>query len=138
MKRITIVAGLATALVISLGMLAQAAPQGEGGKGGKDGKKPGGKRPDPVEIFKKLNTAGDGNLTLEELKAGPMGQKVPDRVPQIFEKMDADGSGGVSQEEFVAAHKKRAEHAKGGKGKGKGEGKGKGKGDKKEGGAAAE
>ena len=71
------------------------------GQDGEPPKGPGkGKRPNPEEIFKKLDTNNDASLSLDEFKAGPRAQKNPAKAEEIFKKMDADSSGGVSLEEF--------------------------------------
>lgn len=90
-------------------------PKGPGGPGGPGGPERG-KRPPPEEVFKKLDTSGDGTLSLDEFKAGPMAQKKPDKAEEIFKKIDADSNGSVTLEEFK---KHRPPH---GPGKGDGEG----------------
>lgn len=65
-----------------------------GGKFGKDG----GNRGDrAAKMIAKLDSDGDGLLSLEELSANP-------KPAQMFEKIDANGDGAISQEEFDAAH----------------------------------
>lgn len=67
-------------------------------------KKPGADKPkrDPAEMFKKLDTNNDGKISLEEWKAGPMGQKDPAKAEEIFGKKDKDGDKSLSLEEFSA------------------------------------
>jgi Ca2+-binding EF-hand superfamily protein len=77
-----------------LPMTAQAQPQG--GKG---------KRPNPGEMFKNLDTDESGTISKDEAK-GPLAEH--------FEDIDADGNGELTKEELRAAREKR-----GGKGKDK-------------------
>jgi hypothetical protein len=65
---------------------------------------PPGGRPNPEEIFKKLDTNGDGSISLEEFKAGPRAQKDPAKAEEAFKKMDTNGDGKVTLEEFKAGH----------------------------------
>src|SRR5438132_1740284 len=71
-----------------------------------EAKKPGaaGEKPhhDPEAVFKKLDTDGDGFVSLKEFKAGPMGQKDPAKAEEIFKKKDANGDGKLSLDEFKA------------------------------------
>ena len=69
-----------------------------GGKFGKHGGEHGGDRGDrAAKMIAKLDSDGDGLLSLEELSANP-------KPAQMFEKIDANGDGAISQEEFDAAH----------------------------------
>lgn len=63
---------------------------------------------DPAEVFKKLNKAGDGKLTLEEFLASKHAQQDPDKAKAQFKKLDKDGKGFVTLEEFSAAREKKA------------------------------
>ena len=89
--------------------------QDEGGKKEKDGKKP--KGGNMEERFAKMDADSDGEVTMDELKAG---LKKPEMAEKMLKAKDTDGNGSLSKDEFTA---KRA----GGKGKGEGKGKGKGK-----------
>ena len=63
---------------------------------------------DPAEVFKKLDTNGDGKISLDEFKAGPQGKKDPAKAEEIFKKKDKDGDGSLSLEEFSAHGEKKA------------------------------
>ncbi|HSI14479.1 MAG TPA: EF-hand domain-containing protein [Chthoniobacter sp.] len=63
---------------------------------------------DPAEVFKKLDTNGDGKISLDEFKAGPQGKKDPAKAEEIFKKKDKDGDGFLSLEEFSAHGEKKA------------------------------
>ncbi len=71
-------------------------------RGPKGPQGPGRDRPNPEELFKKLDTSGDGQVSLEEFKAGPMAQRMGDKAEEIFKKIDTDSSGGISLDEFKA------------------------------------
>lgn len=78
------------------------------------GPPPGGQgKPNPEDVFKKLDTNGDGSISLDEFKAGPRAPKDEAKAKEIYGKIDADGSGGISQEEFKAH---RPPHGPGGPG----------------------
>jgi len=105
-----------SALAIASSMaFAQEKPKGPAGPGG-PGK---GERPPPEAIFKKLDTNGDGAISLEEFKASPRGKMDPTKAEEIFKKIDTNGDGSLSLEEFKAH--KPPHH---GQGHGKAEGKG--------------
>jgi hypothetical protein len=65
------------------------------------------KRPDPAEAFKKLDTNSDGNISLEEFKASPMGKKDATKAEEAYKKMDKDSDGKLTVEEFKAARSAR-------------------------------
>lgn len=102
-----------SAMVIAASLsLAQDGPDGPGK----------GKRPNPEEIFKKLDADADGSVTLDEFKKSPKGQKDEAKAEEIYKKVDANSDGSVTLEEFKAH---RPPHHPGGPGKGgkrKGEG----------------
>jgi Ca2+-binding EF-hand superfamily protein len=97
-----------TALFVSasLAFAADEPKKPEPGKGGKGD----GKRPDPAEMFKKLDTNGDGFLSQDEFNASPMAKENAERSKKMWEFKDANKDGKLSPEEFA----KRPE----GKGKG--------------------
>jgi len=107
--RICTLSALALATSLSFAQDKPTAPhQGPGGAG---------KHPQmsPEERFKKLDTDGNGSLSIDELKAGPMFQKDPAKAEEAFKKMDTNTDGKVTLEEFKAFH---PQHAPGGAGKG--------------------
>ncbi len=61
---------------------------------------------DPAEMFKKLDTNGDGKLTLEEWMASKRAQKDPDKAKETFQKKDKGNKGYLTLEEFVGHGKK--------------------------------
>jgi hypothetical protein len=67
---------------------------GEGGKGD-------GKRPDPAEMFKKLDTNADGSVSKDEFMAGPQAKENAERAGKMFEFKDADKDGKLTKEEFA-------------------------------------
>ena len=62
---------------------------------------------DPEKAFKKLDTNGDGAISLEEFKAGPAGKKDASKIEALFKKKDKDGDGKLSPEEM---HKAKVEN----------------------------
>ncbi|AAR36512.1 EF-hand domain-containing protein [Geobacter sulfurreducens] len=75
-----------------------------GGTGISMGHMSGMKRPDPKEMFKKVDTDGDGAVSQTELQA--MVEKMQERtgqsinVEESFTNADSDGSGSLSEEEL--------------------------------------
>lgn len=57
----------------------------------------------PEEIFKKLDTNGDGFLSKEEYLASPRAKKDPAAAEKHYEAMDTKKDGKVTLEEFKAA-----------------------------------
>lgn len=104
-----------TALLMSAS-LAMAA---EGDKPKKpEGGKPGeGKRPNPEEIFKKLDANADGSVSKDEFLASPRAKQDPAKAEEHFSHVDKDGDGKLSKEEFVAMAKAKGPGGDRGKGK---------------------
>ena len=61
-----------------------------------------GKKPNPEEIFKKLDTNGDGFLSKEEYLASPRAKKDPAAAEKKYAELDKKGDGKVTLEEFKA------------------------------------
>ena len=66
-----------------------------------DGKPGEGKR-DPAEMFKKLDTNGDGVVTKDEFMAGPRAKEDPAKAEERFKSLDKKGTGKITLEEFKA------------------------------------
>jgi Ca2+-binding EF-hand superfamily protein len=66
----------------------------------------------PAAAYKKMDTSGDGIVTLEEFKASPRGQKNPDRAEKAFAKLDKDSDSKLTLEEFKSASTKKPEKPK--------------------------
>jgi hypothetical protein len=106
MKR-TLMIGMFTALsLIGRIALAEDGAKPEGGRPhGKPGEgKPGEEAPrphkPPEEIFKKIDTNGDGSLSLDEIKESPRGKQDPAKAEEMFTKKDKDGDKKLSLAEF--------------------------------------
>ena len=100
-----------------------------------EGRGPRGKK-DPAKLFARIDADSSGIVSLEELKAHhekrmaarkEHGGERPERpeggerkrptVEEVFGRMDADDSGGITVDEFTAALAKRAERRQGKGGK---------------------
>lgn len=81
--------------------------------------KPGGDRPNPDAIFKTMDiNPEDGSVSLEEFQASPMGKRLGDKAEGVFEKLDTDGTPGISLEEFKAFRPQRGGNRGGNRGAG--------------------
>lgn len=111
---ITLLSALALATSLSFGQDQPDGPQkGPRGPGGP------GQRPNPEEMFKKLDTNNDGTVSLDEFKASPIGQKDAAKAEELFKKLDANADGGVTLEELKTNRPPRhGGPGKGGPGKG--------------------
>jgi hypothetical protein len=97
---VTTLSALAMAATLTLAEDQPPQPPQKGHEGG--GKH---ERPNPEEIFKKLDTNNDGFLSLDEFKASPRAQHDdPAHVEEVFKKMDTNGDGKLTLEEFKAGH----------------------------------
>ena len=100
-KLITTLSALALASALSLAEDKPAGPPPGGPHPGGPGG-PGGKRPNPEEVFKHLDTNHDHVLSLEEFKAGPRAQADPAKAEEIYKEMNKAGDGKLTLEEFKA------------------------------------
>jgi len=71
------------------------------------------KRPTPEQIIKKLDTDGNGTLTLDEFSKPPWFKDNAEKAKEVFGKMDTDKNGQVCAKEFGEAIKRHREHHKG-------------------------
>lgn len=85
-----------TALFVSAS-LATAADEPKKGEGKGDGK-----RPNPEEIFKRLDSNSDGSVSKDEYMAGPRAKQDPAKGAENFTKLDKDKDGKLTKEEFAA------------------------------------
>ena len=68
------------------------------------------KKHDPSKAFKKMDTNGDGVVTLEEFKAAYKGPD-PTKAEAQFKKMNKSGDGKLTLEEYTAAREKHNKDA---------------------------
>lgn len=64
-----------------------------------------GKRPDPAEMFKKLDANSDGSISKDEFLAGPRAKQDPAKAGERFTMLDKDKDGKISKDEFAAMAK---------------------------------
>lgn len=57
--------------------------------------------PNPKSIIERLDTDGNGTVSLAEFKAGPRAQENPEGADKVFARIDADGNGEISVAEFA-------------------------------------
>jgi Ca2+-binding EF-hand superfamily protein len=81
------------------------AAEGDKPKKPGEGKAGDGKRPNPEEIFKKLDANSDGSVSKDEYMAGPRAKQDPAKAGEGFSRLDKDSDGKLSKEEFAAAMK---------------------------------
>jgi hypothetical protein len=105
--------------VLLLGASLAAAAEGDKPKKPGEGKGGDGKRPNPEEMFKRLDANADGSVSKDEYLAGPRAKQDPAKAGENFGRIDKDGDGKLSKEEFSAMAK-----GKDGKGKRPAEGEG--------------
>ena len=93
-----------TALFVSAS-LALAAEGDKPKKPGEGGKPPGGpgdgKRPNPEEVFKKVDANADGSVSKDEFMAAPFAKKDAAMAEKRFTTQDKDKDGKLTKEEFV-------------------------------------
>lgn len=103
MKKISLIlTTLAASATLSLAQDAASSPSPAAAEHGK-----GGARGTPEEMFKKLDTDNSGSISLDEMKASPMGKRNPDKVEEHFKKLDTDNNGSISLDEFKAGRAAR-------------------------------
>jgi hypothetical protein len=99
-----IVSSLVTGL-LGVAFLSPAAAQGPGKPGGPGGQ--GGRRPNPAQMFERMDKNKDGKLVQSE---------VPAKAWERISRADANKDGGITLEELRAARGKRGEGKRPGKG----------------------
>lgn len=57
---------------------------------------------DPAELFKNFDRDNDGGITLDEYKAGMVGQMDPARIDGVFKFKDKNADGKLNLEELLA------------------------------------
>lgn len=72
-------------------------------KMGSAGGAPGGDKPDAAEMFKKLDSNGDGKLTKEEFVAGKPDNVTSDQAGALYDSLAQGKTDGLTQDEFTSA-----------------------------------
>ncbi len=57
------------------------------------------------QLFKNFDTNKDGSISLDEYKAGMVGNMAPERVASVFKEKDHNSDGKLSMEELLYAPK---------------------------------
>jgi Ca2+-binding EF-hand superfamily protein len=57
----------------------------------------------PEQRFNKLDSNHDGTLTLDEFKAGRLGQRDPAKAEEVFNRMDKKHNGKVTLDEYTSS-----------------------------------
>lgn len=65
------------------------------------------KKPNPEEMFKRLDKDGNGSVSKEEYMASPGAKKDEAKAAERFGKMDKNGDGSLSKEEMTPKKKKK-------------------------------
>jgi len=86
------------------------------------------KRPSPEQIIKKLDTDGNGTLSLDEFSKSRRFKDNAERAKKVFTRMDTNKDSQVCAKELAEAFKRHREHHKGGHKKDEAKGKKKGTG----------
>ncbi|HSI11629.1 MAG TPA: hypothetical protein VK961_06275 [Chthoniobacter sp.] len=53
------------------------------------------------QLFKNFDSNGDGGVSLDEYKAGMVGQMAPERVPTVFKQKDRNSDGKLTLAELL-------------------------------------
>lgn len=53
------------------------------------------------QLFKNFDTNSDGGISLDEYKAGMVGQMAPERVPTVFKQKDRNSDGKLTLAELL-------------------------------------
>jgi len=99
-KCIYTLSALAIASALSFGQEPPKAPETPGSP-------PKRERPNPEEVFKKIDKNADGSIDLAEFKESPMGKRDEAKAEERFKKLDKDSDGKVTLEEFKAGSHRR-------------------------------
>ena len=115
----TILAGGILASVLVSAAMAEGDRRPEEGRPPEGGRPPnhGEKRPfldGPDEMFRHMDSDGDGNISNREFFASPRMERLPeDNREEIFGRLDRDGDGLIEREEIVAMRRDNERRAMG-------------------------